>query len=90
MSIVAEEKLLTIEEFLRLPDNGRPTELVLGRVVTFELHYPYHGYVCSNITIVTGNSVEETQLGRMFVNSGIITHRNPDSVRAGRRWLYQF
>jgi hypothetical protein len=35
MPLVASE-LLTVEQYARLPDTGRPTELVRGRIV-------YHG-----------------------------------------------
>jgi Uma2 family endonuclease len=41
--------LLTAEEYLRLPDSDRPTELVRGRVVAMNVPKPRHGQVCSRV-----------------------------------------
>jgi hypothetical protein len=47
MSSAPAEKLLTAEEFAALPDDGRPKELVRGRVVLLNVPYPRHGDICS-------------------------------------------
>jgi Uma2 family endonuclease len=82
MSTVADVKLLTIDEFLQLPADDLPTELVRGKVVKMNPPYGYHGYVCANLVRIIGNFVDESRLGRIFTcDSGIVTHRNPDSLR---------
>lgn len=81
MTVVANH-LLTVEEFTRLPDVGRPTELVRGRIVEMNLPTPRHGQVCAEVSRLLGNHVRNGQLGRVTTNdSGIITERNPDTMR---------
>jgi Uma2 family endonuclease len=82
MSIVAE-KLLTAEEFYAMPDDGRRTELVRGRIVE-EPHPTFlHGVVCMRIVGLTTAFVEgRPPSGWWLCNgSGVVTERNPDSVR---------
>jgi Uma2 family endonuclease len=75
-------RLLTVEEYARLPDDGRATELVRGRIVEVPPTYAFHGYVCSNISRVVGNFVEAGKLGRVMTNdSGVVTERDPDTLR---------
>ena len=84
-------KLLTIEEYLRLPDDGRKTELVRGRVVEVPPTYPFHGYVCSKISRIVGNFVEAEKLGRVMSNdSGVVTERDPDTLRGADVCYYSF
>jgi Uma2 family endonuclease len=76
------EKLLTAEEFADLPDSGRPCELVRGRTVWMNPPKPTHGFVCGNIARLIGNHVVRRRLGRILSNdTGVITTRDPDSVR---------
>jgi Uma2 family endonuclease len=87
----AEETLLTAEEYARLPDDGRPTELVRGRIVSLNPPYPYHGYVCVKIIHVLNNYVQENDLGRVLSNdSGVITERRPDTVRGADVCFYSY
>ena len=82
MSTVTEEKLMTIEEFVQLPHDGLLMELVLGKVIKMNLPYPYHGFVAGNIALLVGTFAKTNQLARMWTgDSGIITHRNPDTLR---------
>jgi Uma2 family endonuclease len=74
--------LLTAEEYLRLPDNGRPTELVRGRVVEMNVPTPRHGQICSKINRLVGNFAEQNALGHVVCNdSGVRTERDPDTMR---------
>lgn len=85
------EGLLTAEEFRLLPDIGRPTELVRGRVVEMSVPAPRHGYYCGNICRILGNHVRANGLGRVMTNdSGIITERGPDTVRGGDVVYYSY
>lgn len=90
-AIAPPHKLLTIEEYLRLPDDGRRTELVRGRVVEVPPTYPFHGYVCSKIDRLVGNHVEAANLGRVMTNdSGVVTERDPDTLRGADVCYYSF
>ena len=82
MSVAPSEKLMTIEEFSRLPDDGRPKELVRGRIVFMNVPGIRHGEICSNIVLIVGNFVREHDRGRVVSNdSGVVTDRSPDTVR---------
>ena len=90
MSTVTEP-LLTAEQYALLPDNGQPTELVRGRVVTMNMPAPRHGSFCNKIGRLLGNFVEQHDLGRVMSNdSGVITQRGPDTVRGPDVSFYSF
>lgn len=83
--------LLTIEEYVRLPDDGRKTELVRGRIVELAITYPSIGYVCSQIGYLISTFVNNKKLGRMIGNgSGIITERDPDTLRGADVCYYSY
>src|SRR3954453_13340862 len=86
-----QPKLLTAEEYLLLPDDGRRTELRRGVVVYMTPPGFRHGEVCSRLNRWIGNYVEEHDLGRTLTNdSGIITERNPDTVRGADVSFYSY
>ena len=74
--------LLTAEEFARTadPDDGL-TELVQGRIVTFPFHGFRHGVICGRLCDLIGSLAEQGGRGHSFVGTGIITRRDPDTVR---------
>jgi Uma2 family endonuclease len=73
---------LTAEQYAELPDLGYPTELVKGQIKIMNRPYPQHGQICATITILLGQFVRSRKLGRVIGNdSGIVTERQPDSVR---------
>ncbi len=82
MTITAE-KLLTAEEFARRPDpeDGSKEELVRGVVVTM----PQPGFDRGVCQLRTGGLldafVRPRRLGRVAVESGLVTERGPDTVR---------
>jgi Uma2 family endonuclease len=85
------EALLTAEEYRLLPDSGVPTELVRGRIVPLNMPFPRHGEICSAIVILLGTSVKEQGLGRLVSNdSGVITERDPDTVRGADVAFYSY
>ena len=88
MSTVAE-KLLTIDEYGQL-ESDVPTELVRGRVITFPWCTPRHGEICAEVACLIGNFVEIHGLGHIVGNSGVITQRNPDSLRGADVAFYSF
>jgi Uma2 family endonuclease len=76
------ERLLTAEEYAQLPDNGEPTELVRGRVVTMNVPNFRHGILCGRIAKLLATYVDDRGLGYVLCNdAGMITERDPDTVR---------
>jgi Uma2 family endonuclease len=86
-----DEALLTAEEFYRLEDNGQPMELVRGRIIPMNVPAPRHGQICGKIVQILGNYSEEHNLGHVLSNdSGVITERDPDSVRGADVAFYSY
>ena len=84
MSIVAEKKLLTAEEFFLLPNpsDGSQQELVHGEIITMPPPGGMHGVSCLKVGRRIGNFVEDNDRGTVTCNdAGFVTGRNPDSVR---------
>ena len=84
MTYAPAERLITVEEFYRLPDppHGGKMELVRGRVVT---HMPVsggHGLRAVNITVPIADFVRRNKLGSLLVEAGFLLATGPDVVRA--------
>jgi Uma2 family endonuclease len=85
------ERLLTAEEYLALPDDGRCTELIQGRIVEMNQPGSLHGFYCLNIGGALRDFVRANKLGRVVSNdSGVVTQRGPDSVRGGDVLFYSY
>ena len=85
------EALMTAEEFGQRPDPGYPEELVQGRIVGMPPPDRRHGYVCLKAGRMFGNFVDEHDLGRVMSNdSGVITERDPDTVRGADVCYYSY
>src|SRR5271167_495530 len=85
------ERLLTAEEYEKLPDTGVPTELVRGRVLEMNMPAPRHGEICWKVARLVGVHAEEQGLGRIVINdSGVLTSRNPDTVRGADASFYSY
>ena len=77
------EKLLTAEEFERLPDDGKRYELIDGELREMPPTAHWHGEVESNIVIRLGGYVQAHGFGSVSCGEILyIVHRNPDRVRA--------
>lgn len=73
---------ITAEQYLAMPDDGRRTELVRGRIVEVPPTFFRHGYICANIVAALKDFVRRQQLGWVLGNdAGVIVERNPDTVR---------
>jgi Uma2 family endonuclease len=82
---------MTAEQFARMPSDGTNAELVKGRVVRTPPDYPYHGYVCGEMLFRLRQFLDGQPLGRIFSNdSGVITERDPDTVRGADLAYYSF
>ncbi len=84
-------RLMTAEEFGERPDPGHPEELVKGRVVALPPANRRHGQICLKVGRILGNFVEELDLGHVLSNdAGVITQRDPDSVRGADIAFYSY
>jgi Uma2 family endonuclease len=84
MPTITPARLLTAEEFARLPqpEDGTQQELVKGVIITMPSPSFYHGLCCNRIGRKLGNFVDEGQRGFVTNNdSGVILARDPDTVR---------
>lgn len=85
------EALLTIDEYAELPDDGRRTELVRGRLIELTQPNFLHGYVCSEMSFLLNAWVKAQGLGRVIGNdSGVITEHDPDTLRGADVAYYSF
>lgn len=82
MSAVAT-KLITAEEFARMPDppDGSKQELVRGEVVTMPPPKGRHGFVQLNVGVILAGFVKSNRLGWTVTESGTVLERDPDTVR---------
>ena len=75
-------KLVTAAEFLALPDDGRRTELVRGKIIEMPPTQWAHGKVCLAIASILSKYIDHFDMGHGSVNdSGVVTEENPDTVR---------
>ena len=85
------ERLLTAEEYEKLPDTGAHTELVRGRVIEMNMPAPRHGQICWKVANLVGNYAEGNGLGHVLINdTGVITQRGPDTVRGADIAYYSY
>ena len=84
-------ELLTAEQFAQLPPDGVPRELVQGEVIATNLPGARHGKICAAIARILGNHVVERDCGHVMSNdAGVLTRRNPDSVRGPDVLYYSY
>jgi len=90
MSAVTD-KLLTVEEYSKLPDLDYPTELVRGKIVRMNPPQSRHGQVCSRTDRIIGNFADQHDLGHVLSNdSGILTEHDPDTLRGADIAFYSY
>jgi Uma2 family endonuclease len=82
---------MTAEQYGRLPNLGYPTELVRGQIWLMEYPYPDHGQICATFGTLLRNFAKDRRIGRVIGNnSGVITERQPDTVRRPDVAYYSF
>jgi Uma2 family endonuclease len=75
-------RLLTIEEFERLPEeDGYRVELDGGRLVREPVPAPLHGRLGLKLGVRIDAFVERHDLGVTFDTAGFVLRRDPDTVR---------
>jgi Uma2 family endonuclease len=83
--------LITADVYLRMPDNGQPTELVRGEVITMPPPTPRHGEICSNTIYLVRRFLDDHPVGRVVSNdAAVITERDPDTVRGPDVAFYSY
>jgi Uma2 family endonuclease len=83
--------LVTAEQYLKWPDTDCLTELIRGQVIEMNPPFARHGQICSKVDRIVGSYVDENELGHLIVNdSGVITKRDPDTVRGADVAFYSF
>ncbi|MFO0956443.1 MAG: Uma2 family endonuclease [Isosphaeraceae bacterium] len=82
---------ITAEEFAARPDPGYPEELVKGRIVAMTQPGIRHGLTCCQASFLLRLFLQGHDLGRVLTNdSGVITGRNPDTVRGADVAFYSY
>jgi len=76
-------KPLTAEEFFELPEprDGSKQELVNGRVVSMPPPGCEHDEIQVSLAFLLKAFIKTKKLGRVVLESGVVTRRNKDSVR---------
>ena len=76
-------KLMTADELLKLPDDGRRYELVEGVLNEMSPAGAAHGFVALNVAVILQQFVQQRGLGAVFAaETGFVLSMDPDTVRA--------
>ncbi|MCS6860884.1 MAG: Uma2 family endonuclease [Abditibacteriales bacterium] len=79
---MATQMLMTGEDLLRMPDDGKQYELVKGELIERSPPGGEHGQRATRVGRLLDEFVEERDLGRVAMESGFYLARDPDTVRA--------
>src|SRR4051794_26204046 len=79
MALVTQS-LLTVEDFFRLDPEGH-CELVRGEIVAMSTKKWLHGRLAHGIDRLLIPVLEAHPVGRVAIESGFATQRNPDTFR---------
>ena len=75
--------LVTADELLRMPDDGRRYELIEGELIEMAPAGLRHGEIAATVALLIGHHVRQKDLGSIFVaDPGFFLQRDPDTVRA--------
>lgn len=75
--------LVTADELLRMPDDGKRYELIEGELIEMAPAGMRHGEIAASIALLIGLHIRQKDLGSIFVaDPGIFLQRDPDTVRA--------
>ena len=83
-TLAQSEKLLTVEDYAKRPENGRREELVRGRIVELNVPYQRHGEIIIAVVRFLGRFLDANDIGRLIAgDAAVITERG--RTRFGRR-----
>ncbi len=74
--------LLTADDLLAMPDDGKFYELVRGELVEMPPPGFMHGFVAAQFILHFGSFVEQNNLGIVTGGTDIYIAQDPDTVRA--------
>ena len=80
-AIRARPKLMTADEFLMMPDDGRRYELIRGELVELPQPGIVHGFLSIQVGGILNSFVMEHGLGIVIAPAGFIIEVGPDTVR---------
>jgi Uma2 family endonuclease len=80
--MATQEKLLTADDLLALPDEGKKRELVRGVIVEMAPPNAEHGSLALRLGRFIGALVDEKKLGLATVETGYVLSKEPTTVRA--------
>ncbi len=88
----ATQKLITAEEFFRMPDppDGSKQELVRREIVTMPPPGFRHGIRQVRAATLLDQFAHTSRSGRVTVESGVVTERDPDTVRGPHVSFWSF
>ncbi len=85
------EALITADEYCDMPDDGRRSELVRGRIIELPPPNFFHGKACGKISFYLMTWIFSRDLGHLVTNdTGIITERDPDTLRGADVAYYSY
>lgn len=92
-TLATAERVYSAEDFWRLPEppDGSKQELVRGRIVTIPPIGFEHGQVQAIVAVLLKTYLQNNDIGRVVVESGVITERDLDTVRGPdvSYWSYE-
>ena len=77
----SRERLVTVEEFARIPDDDHRYELIEGRVVRMTPPGSRHAVLATRIASLLDQHVEAAGLGVVMTSGGFHLASRPDTVR---------
>jgi Uma2 family endonuclease len=79
--MASRERLVTVEEFARIPDDDHRYELVEGRVIRMSPPGSRHAVLATRLASLLDRYVEERGLGVVMTSGGFHLASRPDTVR---------
>ena len=76
------KRLLTADDLLVMPDDGKRHELIRGELIEMPLNDLRHGIVAGRILRQLGNFVDTCDIGHAVGSCGFCLEQNPDTVLA--------
>src|SRR5262245_41756334 len=81
MEPIEGRAFLTIEDYLRIPDDGSRHSLQAGLLIAEPQPFPRHGQIQARLTRLLSEFVDAHHLGVVLTESGFVLSRDPDTVR---------
>src|SRR5262245_57927720 len=80
MEPIEDGTFLTLEEYLRIPDDGQRHSLQAGLLIAEPKPFARNGQLQVRLASLLSNFVDAHELGVVLTESGFLLSRNPDTV----------